>query len=386
MPFNGSGVFQRLRNWVADATASVPIDAEYHDSEDDGFATGLSTCITKDGQTLITQNIPFNNKRITGLADPINPQDAATKLWSTTYTDTKAANYVLKAGDAMTGPLALAYLNPSVALDNIGGAGSAQVIGRKNGKARWGLTLGNSTAEAGSDVGSDYALTAYKDDGTTVVATALAFSRATGLGTVVGDPTVDFGISTKKYTDTGVTAATTAANNAQTTANSAVTAAAAAQTAANNAQTTADSKMSASGGSMTGTLSLRNTQHITYGGPIGGLQINSATGSAGISFLCEGSFGANFGLATDGNLYLGGWSFGGTWYRIWTTRDFSSYPVSNMRQTGANYHNHFYGEGLTVPYPSAIVTALGSGGSTLVAAHYRYLQMYTVDWYTVGTI
>ena len=385
MPFNGSGVFQRLRNWVADATASVPIDAEYHDSEDDGFATGLSTCITKDGQTLITQNIPFNNKRITGLADPINPQDAATKLWSTTYTDTKAGNYVLKAGDAMTGPLALAYLNPSVALDNIGGAGTAQFIGRSNGKARWALTLGNATPETGSDAGTDYSLVGYKDDGITVAATALSFARATGLGTIVGNPTAALGIAPKQYVDTGVTAATTAANNAMTAANAAQTTANAAQTAAAAAQTTADSKMSSSGGTMTGTLAVRNTQHITYGGPIGGLQVNSATGSAGISFLCEGSFGGNFGLATNGKLYLGGWSFGATWYQVWTSADFGL-PVSNLRQTGANYHNHFYGEGLTVPYPSAIVTALGSGGSTLVAAHYRYLQMYTNDWYTVGTI
>ena len=81
MPFNGSGVFQRVRNWVADATAGVKIRADYHDAEDDGFAAGLTNCITKDGQTLITQNIPFNSKRITGLADPVNAQDASTKAY-----------------------------------------------------------------------------------------------------------------------------------------------------------------------------------------------------------------------------------------------------------------------------------------------------------------
>ena len=37
MPFNGSGVFQRVRNWVADATAGIKIRADYHDAEDDGF-------------------------------------------------------------------------------------------------------------------------------------------------------------------------------------------------------------------------------------------------------------------------------------------------------------------------------------------------------------
>jgi hypothetical protein len=79
MPFNGSGVFQRVRNWVADAAAGIKIRADYHDLEDDGFAAGLSNCIARDGQSLITQNIPFNAKRITGLADPVNDQDAVTK-------------------------------------------------------------------------------------------------------------------------------------------------------------------------------------------------------------------------------------------------------------------------------------------------------------------
>ena len=58
--------------------AGIKIRADYHDAEDDGFAAGLTNCITKDGQSIITQNIPFNSKRITGLADPVNPQDAAT--------------------------------------------------------------------------------------------------------------------------------------------------------------------------------------------------------------------------------------------------------------------------------------------------------------------
>lgn len=79
MAFNGSGSFTRLYNWVSDRNASIKIRADRMDAEMDGIATGLSTCITKDGQTTITQDIPFNNKKITGLADAAAGQDAVNR-------------------------------------------------------------------------------------------------------------------------------------------------------------------------------------------------------------------------------------------------------------------------------------------------------------------
>ncbi len=79
MPFTGSGSFTRLRNWQADAAAGIKIKADFHDSEDDNFASGLSNVICKDGQSTITADIPFNGKKITNLANPVNPQDGATK-------------------------------------------------------------------------------------------------------------------------------------------------------------------------------------------------------------------------------------------------------------------------------------------------------------------
>lgn len=97
MPFNGAGMFVRVRNWVADAAAGVKIRADYHDIEDDGFADGLSYCITKDGQTTIMQDIPMNSKRIVALQDPTNSQDAATKA----YADLKLP----LAGGTITGNL-----------------------------------------------------------------------------------------------------------------------------------------------------------------------------------------------------------------------------------------------------------------------------------------
>lgn len=69
MPFNGSGTFTRIYNWVNDKIAGTPITASRMDAEFDNFATGLGQAITKDGQTTLTGNIPFNNYKITGLGN-----------------------------------------------------------------------------------------------------------------------------------------------------------------------------------------------------------------------------------------------------------------------------------------------------------------------------
>jgi hypothetical protein len=69
MAFNGTGTFLRIYNWVTDKTNGVPITASRMDAELDGMATALSTCITKDGQTIITANIPLNSNKITGLGN-----------------------------------------------------------------------------------------------------------------------------------------------------------------------------------------------------------------------------------------------------------------------------------------------------------------------------
>ena len=69
MSFNGSGVFNRLYSWANDAAANIKIRADRMDNEMNGMATGLSTCITKDGQTTVTANLPMATYRHTGVGD-----------------------------------------------------------------------------------------------------------------------------------------------------------------------------------------------------------------------------------------------------------------------------------------------------------------------------
>jgi hypothetical protein len=78
MPYGTGGVFTRLYDWTTDATNEVPIRADRMDDEFDGIATALSTAITKDGRTTVTENIPFGGKRANRLGNFIPVATAGT--------------------------------------------------------------------------------------------------------------------------------------------------------------------------------------------------------------------------------------------------------------------------------------------------------------------
>ncbi len=107
MPYNGTGTFVRVYNWQDDADANIDILPDRMDGEDDGFATGLSSCITKDGQTVITANIPLNNHKLTGLAVGTAATDSVTLGQS----QTNVAGFIAAGG---TADVITATFSPSI--------------------------------------------------------------------------------------------------------------------------------------------------------------------------------------------------------------------------------------------------------------------------------
>lgn len=66
MSFNGAGLFQ-INSTGQPVVAGTNITATVHNALTADLATGLSTCICKDGQTTVTADIPMGNNKITGL-------------------------------------------------------------------------------------------------------------------------------------------------------------------------------------------------------------------------------------------------------------------------------------------------------------------------------
>lgn len=81
MPWNGSGVFSRngggLGLWVTQSAAGIKILSVNHDASDGELATGINTCLTKDGQNVPTANLPMGNFKHTGVAAAANLTDYA---------------------------------------------------------------------------------------------------------------------------------------------------------------------------------------------------------------------------------------------------------------------------------------------------------------------
>ena len=85
--FNGSGTFVRSYNWQQDAVNGINISASRFDTEDDGFASGLSNCITRDGQGIPTANIAWGGFNLTG----VGSLGAASAAFSGAVTGTTAS-------------------------------------------------------------------------------------------------------------------------------------------------------------------------------------------------------------------------------------------------------------------------------------------------------
>lgn len=78
MPWS-AGVFNRANGptgWQDDAAASIGIEADRHDNQDNDFRNGINNCLTKDGTNTPTANLNLGGFKITSLGNATTTGDA----------------------------------------------------------------------------------------------------------------------------------------------------------------------------------------------------------------------------------------------------------------------------------------------------------------------
>ena len=137
MTYDGNGTFNRP---VADYVFDTVISETDMNTEMSGMATGLSTAITKDGQTTITANIPMNSKKLTGLTagsattDSVTLEQVQADAFTYQGTDSGAADaYVIALSPPTTtqaAGLRVAFVaaNASTGASTLNAGGGADAI------------------------------------------------------------------------------------------------------------------------------------------------------------------------------------------------------------------------------------------------------------------
>lgn len=177
-----AGVYTRVRRWITDSNASIAIEPDLHDTEDDSIASALNLAWYRDGQAAATANMPMGGFKFTNLADGSGNADSVSLGQANSV-------YLLKAQLAAGLPVN-ASITSSV-------AGNALTIALKTG--------------AGADASSASSIllpfrSATATDGTVTVvavtaATSLVISSGSTLATSNNNP---FRIWVVLFNDAGV--------------------------------------------------------------------------------------------------------------------------------------------------------------------------------------
>lgn len=77
MSWSGTGVFNRVHNWVSDKLNLINVTASRMDAEFDNFKGGLENCMTRDGQNQATAHLNMGGYKLTNMAPGVSASEAA---------------------------------------------------------------------------------------------------------------------------------------------------------------------------------------------------------------------------------------------------------------------------------------------------------------------
>jgi len=200
MPYNGSGVFAVYTPGNPVVTGTT-ISSTVQNNTMSDFATGLSTCITKDGQTTVTADIPMAAHKITGLAAGTASTDAA----NLSNIQSQSGVYVATVGgtaDAITlapAPAIAAYATGQRFAWIASGANTGAVTVAVSGLTAKAVTKLGSTALVAGDIASGALCVAQYDGTRFQLLNVNSIAMTTVANVFVQDQTI-------KSTDSGSTA------------------------------------------------------------------------------------------------------------------------------------------------------------------------------------
>jgi hypothetical protein len=214
MAFNGSGTFL-INSTGQPVVANTVISATVFNALTADLASGLTNCITKDGQSTPTANIPMGSNKITGLANGTLINDAAT-LGQVQTTAAKLITSVSGA-DTVTGimsPTLTAYAAGQLFYFVAAGANTGAVTLNIDGLGAKAVTRDGSTALAAGDIQSgEMVVVIYDGTRFQMINAANSFGNTTinGTLTVTGNTGLQANVSITSTLSVGGTFAVTGA-------------------------------------------------------------------------------------------------------------------------------------------------------------------------------
>lgn len=256
----------------------------------------------------------------------------AAATFSVAYTDSSgnyagAALQINRSTGAVVVPTTLTSTNLTVGsntataaqvIHNSAAGNNRTIFWQTAGSSRWAL-FANTAAETGSNVGSDFFLNRYDDTGT-VIDQPFTVTRSTGRVTL--GSTGGLQVTGSSTFSGNLTLSGTVVLNGTIAASVTINANASAALYATWPVATGTIANGGGGGNYSVILHANNN---------GG---STATSAAALTFIRDGIFGCYFGLDTDNNLKVGGWSAGNVAYQV-----FHSGVGAWIPQTYLNYNS-----------------------------------------------
>lgn len=174
MPWNGSGVFARIYSWAADRDAGLDILADRMDTDTNDIAQGLMHCLTINGETVPTANLPLNNFRFTGASSGVANTDFVTLGQLKNGGGGLSGGFLPLSGGTLTGALIVQdNANPNITLNN---TAAGPIFGMWAGGGRLNFGISNASGVPQTNLanldGSGNLFTAGTLTATTLTATA----------------------------------------------------------------------------------------------------------------------------------------------------------------------------------------------------------------------